>query len=225
MAERTDRDQRVLDGALRLAAREGWQGASLAAIAAEAGVPLLEVYRRYPSRTAVLAALLDRVDEAVLRESRPDPNESARDRLFDVVMRRLDALRPHKDAIAAIARALAADPVGAACLWPRFMRSMRWMLEAAGLGSAGLPGMLKAKGLAVIYLGAVRTWLGDDTADSARTMAAVDRALRRAEAVMAWGSRMGARKPSAPPDGSPSPDAQPKTPRKRPSRRGKRQTS
>jgi AcrR family transcriptional regulator len=203
MVSGPDHDTRILDAALRLAAREGWRAASLAAIAAEAGVSLLDVYRRYPSRVAILAGLIDRADQAVLRGRRPDSAESARDRLFDVLMRRFDALKPHKDGFSAIARALSGDPASVACLSPRFLRSMGWMLEVAGLDSSGWRGALQRKGLAAIYLAGMRAWLSDDTADSSRTMVAVDRALRRAESAMGWCSRFGSNFSAGRTDGIP----------------------
>ena len=57
------------------------------------------------------------------------------------------------------------------------------MLEASGIGAGGPVGRLKAKGLAAIYLVTLRAWLHDDTPDMARTMAVLDRSLRRAEGV------------------------------------------
>ena len=45
-------------------------------------------------------------------------------------------------------------------------------------------GALRVKGLALIYLSALRAWLRDESADKARTMAVLDTQLRRAEALM-----------------------------------------
>jgi AcrR family transcriptional regulator len=182
---------------------------------------LLEVYRRYPSRTAILAGLLDRTDEAVLEGSAPDPAEPVRDRLFEVVMRRFDALKPHKAGIGAVAHALTGDPVSVACLGPRFLRSMGWMLEAAGLDSSGWRGALRAKGLAAVYLAGLRAWLADDTPDSSETMAAVDRALRRAGTVMEWCSRRRADRPAEHGRESPKSQRAPGKARKKPRTRGR----
>lgn len=221
MATGHDHAPRILDGALRIAAREGWRAASLAAIAAESGLPLLEVYRRYPSRTAILAGLLDRTDEAVLEGIAPDLAEPVRDRLFEVVMRRFDALKPHKAGIAGVAHALTGDPVGVACLGPRFLRSMGWMLESAGVDSSGWRGALRAKGLAAVYLAGLRAWLADDTPDSSETMAAVDRALRRAETVMGWCSRLRAQRPGETSRETPKSQKAPAKARKKPRNRGR----
>lgn len=58
---------------------------------------------------------------------------------------------------------------------------MSWMLEAAGIASAGPLGLLRAKGLLAVWLAVLRVWLLDESPDLAPTMAALDRHLRRAE--------------------------------------------
>jgi hypothetical protein len=61
---------------------------------------------------------------------------------------------------------------------------MALMLEAAGLATGGVRGVLRIKGLALIYLATLRVWLRDESADKARTMAALDTQLRRTEALV-----------------------------------------
>lgn len=183
----TPRD-RILDAALALAEREGWRKASLGAIAQEAGVPLHELYGEFRSRAAILGGLMARTDAGVLAEtSAPAADESPRDRLFEVLMRRFDALKPHRAALKVIARELGSDPPTALCSAPAFLRSMTWMLEAAGLSSAGIRGRLRVRALAVLYLCVLRVFLGDDSEDLAKTMAALDRRLRQAEPWLGLG--------------------------------------
>ena len=117
------------------------------------------------------------------RAPAPAEGSSARDRLFDVLMRRFDVLQPDKEAVAAIVRDALSNPLAALCHGPQLLASMAWMLEDAGLSSAGPAGALRAKGLALVYLAALRAWLGDDNADKAKTMAVLDRGLRQAETV------------------------------------------
>ena len=45
-------------------------------------------------------------------------------------------------------------------------------------------GVMRIKGLSLIYLAALRVWLKDDTQDFSRTMAQIDKNLKRAEALM-----------------------------------------
>jgi AcrR family transcriptional regulator len=182
-----DPDAAIIDAAMRLAADKGWRNVTLAAIAAECGVTLSEVYRRYPSRTAILAGLARRVDRQVLEGGgEPDAGESARDRLFDVMMRRFDAMKPYRQGVARVVEDLPRDPLTMACFGFQLRRSMAWMLEAAGIPSGGPAGLAKTKGLAAIHLCVLRTWLNDDSADLAKTMAAMDTALRRVAPVAAF---------------------------------------
>jgi AcrR family transcriptional regulator len=185
MVKKTDIPDHVIDTAMTLAAEGRWRDLSLAEIAEAAKVPLAKVYPIYPSREAILDGFVRRVDAAVLAESDTEGLEgSARDRLFDVLMRRFDALDPYKEAVATIAYDEIQDPLTAVRSACRLARSMALMLEAAGLASGGLRGALRVKGLAAIYLCTLRVWLRDESADKAATMAALDRQLRRAEALV-----------------------------------------
>jgi len=98
---------RIIDAALALIPTEGWRGLSLAAIAAAAGLPILQVYRLFRSKQAILGGLFRRIDEIVLADPpAPEPDERPRDRLFDLLMRRFDALQPYKAAIEVLRREL-----------------------------------------------------------------------------------------------------------------------
>jgi len=182
---------------MAVAAEIGWREATLTDIAEQAGLSLAELHAVFPSKNDILGGFALRIDEAVLAGDPGDlSQESPRDRLFDVLMRRLDALDPYKPALANIARDGLGDPVAALCAGCRTARSMAWMLEAAAISSAGLGGRLRVKGLMAIWLLTVRAWLTDESADKAHTMAVLDRHLSRADAVIA--RCRGGRRASAP---------------------------
>jgi len=185
--KRAEPAQPVIEVALRLAAERGWANLALADIAAAAKLPLADLYASYPSKTAILAALSRSVDRRVLAGLEGGSEESTRDRLFDLIMKRFDALAPHRDGLAAVARDAGRDPLAALCGLGPLARSMALMLEAAGVSSSGLAGALRTKGLGAIYLATMRDWFRDDSADKARTMAALDARLRRAES---WAQRL-----------------------------------
>jgi AcrR family transcriptional regulator len=178
---RSPRD-RILDAALALAERDGWSKASLAAIAEEAHLSLAEVYGEFRSRPAILAGLTRRIDAAVLAGAgSPDGEETTRERLFETLMRRFDAMKPYRTALRRIARGLSCDPLMALMSGLPLLRSMAWMLEASGVSTAGTAGRLRVKGLTLLYLDVLRTFLADETDDLAKTMAALDKRLRQAE--------------------------------------------
>ncbi|MGB1548521.1 MAG: TetR family transcriptional regulator [Alphaproteobacteria bacterium] len=183
MAEKkTDKARAVAAAALELAAEKGWQNVSLHDIALRTNVSLSELYKEYLSREAILDAFVRSIDAEVLANRDKDmAQESPRDRLFDILMRRFDALRPYKKGIAAVLRDAPRDPMALGLGVCRYLISMTWMLEGAGVSTAGLHGALRVKGLAAIYFGVLQIWLADETEDQGRTMAALDRWLKRAE--------------------------------------------
>ena len=174
--------QHVIDTALNLAAEKGWRDLALADIAQAAGISLAELYALHPSKQAILDAYRRGIDRAVLADDEV-PEGSAKDRLFDVLMRRLDKLEPHKAGLVRIGEDSARDPLAVICGLGRLERSMAAMLEAAGISAGGLRGVLRTKGLSAVYLSALRAWFKDETADKSKTMAALDKALGRAERV------------------------------------------
>jgi AcrR family transcriptional regulator len=179
----TEVNDAALDAFLGLIAEKGFDGVALRDVAEAAGLSLADLYRAYPDKMALVAAFMARVDAEVLAgtPSRNDPEETARDRLFDVLMRRYDALRPHRAALGAIRRAGTRDPLMALAMGPALRRSMAAMLEAASVPSDGLSGALRQNGLLAIHYAVSRVYDRDDTADLSKTMAALDSRLKMAE--------------------------------------------
>jgi len=192
----------IVQAAFALAARLRWRHVTLADIAEEAKVGLAELYHAYPSKDAILAAYTSAIDEMVLAGVEPpEEEESVKDRLFDALMRRFDAMKPQRDGIAAILRDGAEGPVSMLCGAARLLRSMAWTLESVGVSASGPAGAIKTKGLFAVYLGTLRVWLRDDTEDLSRTMAALDKRLARAEQFAS--TLFGGRRRSAPPPEGP----------------------
>lgn len=181
---------RLIDAALKLTAQQGWRGLSMAAIAAEAGLPLLSLYRAFSSKPAILCAFSRRIDQAVLSTPlEAEAGERPRDRVFDLLMRRFDALQPHRGALEVLDRELPTDPVAALAAGAGLLRSVAWMLEAAGISTGGLGGAVAVKLTTAAYVMTLRVWLRDETPDLAPTMAALDRRLRGIERWLGPGRR------------------------------------
>jgi AcrR family transcriptional regulator len=185
----SERD-RIIDAALSLIAQQGWRRLSLAAVAAEAEVPILALYRAFRSKPAILCGFSRRIDEAVLAARLDsEADERSRDRVFDLLMRRFDALQPYRAALEVLGRELPTDPVAALGAAAGLLRSIGWMLEAAGISTAGLGGIVAVKLTAAVYVATMRVWLRDDSPDLAPTMAALDRRLRAIERWFGSGRR------------------------------------
>lgn len=167
---------------LKLAGTQGYEGLSLADIAAEAGIGLGQLLSQYPSKAALLGQFLRQLDQATLPPAGiGEDGDSPRDRLFAAIMRRFDALQPHRQAVAAIVRAAPREPGTIAVGLCGIKRAARWMLEAAGIEAEGWRGLVRRRALAAIYADVFRIWLTDDSADLAKTMARLDQRLKWAE--------------------------------------------
>lgn len=173
----------ILSAFWRVLAERGWHGVTMRAVAAEAELPLAALRRSFDDPRALLDAHGRAVDAAVLEGTIDDPGASARDRLFDILMRRLDALQPDRAGVVRLLHDLPKAPLLALWLSTKMLPSMAWMLEAAGLGASGPAGLLRAKGLGAVWLAALRAWEKDESEDLSSTMAALDRALDQADRI------------------------------------------
>lgn len=163
---------------MALLAEKPFEDIGFAEIARRAGVPLAQLRARHASKIELVAAHLRAIDCAVLNGIDPTmADEPSRERLFDVLMRRLDAMAPHKAAVRSLRRSAMCNPGLGLALNGLAVRSMQWMLTAADVSSSGPKGMVRAQGLALMFASVLRTWLDDDDPGQARTLAALDRAL------------------------------------------------
>ena len=175
---------RVLDAGLGEAAITGWRNTTMAAIASRADIGLGEVLALVPTKAYFVLRLLDRVDILTFAGVKGIDNDNTpRDHLFDIMMRRFDVLNSYRDGFKSVVAATVRDPAVAPFVLCRLRRSLAAMLAAAGISPDGLAGLLRVKGLAVVSACVLRVWMRDDSTDLAKTMAALDRALARAECL------------------------------------------
>jgi AcrR family transcriptional regulator len=181
MIDLTSGEKRYISAALALAAERPWAEVTLSEIAQRAGGSLVDLKSHFASKSDVLRAFVKLVDDEVLARAPVGESSLApRDALFEVIMSRFDVLEPWKPALRSIVGAGIPEPGQVL----QVLASNRWMLEAAGIGSGGVDGMARTAGLASVYASVFRTWLDDDDQGLARTMAALDRRLRRGEETL-----------------------------------------
>src|SRR5262249_34388623 len=95
---------KIIDALMELLAHERIENIGFGAIARRAWLSLADCHAAFPSMLAVLAAYTQKIDHQVLAGGDADTaDEPPRERLFDVLMRRLEALAPHKAAIRSLA--------------------------------------------------------------------------------------------------------------------------
>ncbi len=163
---------------MALLAEKRFEDIGFAEIARRAGVSLSELRMKHASKIEMLAAYMRDVDRAVLDGIDPGlADEPPRERLFDVLMRRLDILAADKAAVKSLRQSAMFNPGLTLAVNGLATRSMQWMLTAADIAATGPKGMIRAQGLTLLFGSVLRTWADDDDPGQARTLASLDRAL------------------------------------------------
>ena len=177
-------DRALIAAGFAQAAELGWRRVTIPGAARAAGLPLARARARFPGRATLLLRFGRIADQTALAELTSDG--PVRDRLFDLIMRRIDVLQAHRAGVLALLRALPCEPPTAVLLTCATRRSLRWLGQAAGVELRGLLGELKLRGLVAVWLWTMRAWQRDETADLSATMAALDQGLNRAEQAARW---------------------------------------
>lgn len=171
-----DSESRVVEAALDLADSQGWRRTTLSDIARAAGLSLADLHSQLRSRGAILAACVRHFDRVALAGPATDKNDKTKDRLFDLLMRRFEGMKPYRKAVRSMAWDSLGDPAALLAL-KRLLASMGWMLEAAGVPTAGVAGLVKRRILLMAYASVLAVFLRDESQDLGKTMAALDRRL------------------------------------------------
>jgi AcrR family transcriptional regulator len=178
------RDQ-IVEAFLGLLAQKPIEKISLAEVAAAAGVSLADMRGEFNSTFDMVSAFMRETDRKVLAGIDAElAEEPVRERLFDVLMRRLEVARPHREALRSLTRSAQCNPALTLALNQLSLRSQKWMLAAAGVSGEGLSGHVRAQGLVLVMARTLRVWFDDDDPGLARTMAALDRELATGERML-----------------------------------------
>jgi len=178
----TDTETKLVAALWQVVAEHGWEGVTLGRLAAATGLSRAAIRERAPEGPEALLRLHGEVMDRLVQDGTvPGQGGTPRDRIFDAVMRRIDAMQPHRAGLVPFLRALPRHPMLAVTLGPSLPRSMVRLLEVAEVSTGGLGGALRVQGLTLVWLATLRAWLDDASTDLGKTMAALDRALDRAE--------------------------------------------
>jgi hypothetical protein len=177
----TDREK-IIAAFMALLAEKRFEQIGFADIAARAGLTLANCRAEFGATLPILAAHMKELDRKVLASASGDiAEEPPRERLFDVLMRRIEMMAPYREAIRSLMNSARCNPGLALALNALAVRSQTWMLTAADIDAAGPRGAIRAQGLAMLFASVLRTWVDDDDEGLARTLAALDRALARGQ--------------------------------------------
>lgn len=190
--------EKALQAAFKLAETGKWGDLTLAEIAAEAGLSLKD-FHGVADKTD-LSASVERFFDAGMSEGSIDPEETARTRLFDVIMLRFEAMEEVRDGAMSYLRWRDRSLDGLALRLTARAKTAKWALACAGLdGTSQIPRGVQVASLGWALAQAERAWRQETSPDLSRTMASLDAELIKIEERAAWIKNRGkSRKPSDP---------------------------
>ena len=170
---------KVIQAALDLAKTKSWADISMYQISQQAGVLESDVLIVFEDKESVLAGYMSSINKKIesMFEQHSFMDESPRDRIFDLIMERLDLLNNHKTAVISFVNSVSLDPKQIFTVLPNISKAMAQTLVLANENTHGIKGAVKVTALTTIYLKVLRFWINDETDDMAPTMACLDKAL------------------------------------------------
>jgi len=178
-------------------AERGWRQFSLMGVAERAGRPLSDVHAQIRSRGDLWRAMADRLDQATFAIEVGELGPlSARERLFELIMRRLDALEAYRPALQRISQERIREPELAAIVLCNLDRFAERLLDTCGSTLGGLRRRAARRLLMLAYGRVFWVWLGDTSEDRASTMAELDKRLGQLDRLARWSARPARRRPA-----------------------------
>jgi len=178
-ASTTD-NAKISAAALRLASAKGWQSLTLDAVAKTAKIPLATLKKRFNAPSELAPIIAEEIDHMAFAHT-GKPTGTPHDILFDLLMARFDILQKNRQAILSMAEAARTDRALSCALARAITDGAYRLIDAANLKTSSR--LVLALGLMAVYSWAFYAWRKDKSPDMAKTMAALDRALRLANKV------------------------------------------
>ncbi|MDR6984120.1 AcrR family transcriptional regulator [Rheinheimera pacifica] len=178
---------KILDTALQLAAKTGWEQLTLQQIAIAMKIHLADIYQHYRTKDDLVDAWFDRADVAMLSAqiSRALP---AKARLQQAIQHWLVALSPyHKLTGQMLLYKLEPGHIhlqlGGIL---RISRTVQWLREAASLTACGAARVGQELALSSLFVAVFIYWLNDSSPGQQRSLALLSRMLQQGHNLALW---------------------------------------
>lgn len=179
--------QQILDTALQLAAKTGWEQLTLQQIAIAMQIRLADIYQYYRTKDDLVDAWFDRADVAML-SAQITAELPAAARLQQAIQHWLAALAPHHKVTGQMLL-YKLEPghihlqLGGIL---RISRTVQWLREAANLTASGVARVGQELALSSLFVAVFIYWLNDSSPGQQRSLNLLQRKLQWGDAVRLW---------------------------------------
>lgn len=207
-----DRDQ-ILDAAIALAERDGWESVRLHEVAAACNAGLDDIRRHFREKDEIIDAWFDRADASMLQchDSGRLAGLSARERIRELILAWLGALAPHRR----VTREMVAHKLEFGHIHVQFpailriSRTVQWIREGALLDAPLPRRALEETAMTALFVKTFLYWLRDESPQFRNTQRWLDRGLDVLETVarLVPGGRFGGEEATATGEADEQPEA------------------
>ncbi|NRQ41396.1 TetR/AcrR family transcriptional regulator [Rheinheimera sp. YQF-2] len=179
--------QQILDTALQLASKTGWEQLTLQQLAAAMQISLADIYCHFRTKDELVDAWFDRADMALL-SAQISKELPAATRLQQAIQHWLAALAPyHKLSSQMLLYKLEPGHIhlqfGGIL---RISRTVQWLREAAGLTASGVARIGQELALSSLFVVVFVYWLKDRSPAQQRSLRLLQRKLQCADIFGLW---------------------------------------
>ncbi len=170
---------KLIDTTLKLIAKNGIDHVTIDDIALELAVDQNYILSHIQKPNDIYGLITHYINQQLIENFNAEENISKHDQYFELLMERLDLLKPYKKDLAIFIKTLPRMPITSLNFVTSFDKAINLMMNLMG-DTMDKPNFhIKKLGLTWTYLATMRVWLKDDSDDSAKTMAALDKNLKR----------------------------------------------
>ncbi len=215
MAEQRRRPtrDRIVNAAIELAERDGWEAVRLHQVAAACDAGLDDIRRHFREKDEIIDGWFDRADAAMLRRFDRDrlAGLSPRERIRELILAWLGELAPHRR----VTREMVAHKMEFGHIHVQFpallrvSRTVQWIREGAQLDAPLPRRALEETALTTLFLKIFLYWLRDESPQFRNTRRWLDRGLDVLEtaARLVPGGRFGGEETAAAGEAEEQPEA------------------
>ena len=175
---------KIAQQTLKLLTTYEWQSISIDMICKKLKLNKKRISRNFQNKDDLLKNINKYFDDFILIETKLLEKSTPRDMIFEIFMLRYDLLNQYRKSILKIFKVFKNYPKNFILLLPSFIESIEMMAKYANIETKGLIGVLKLKGLLIIYFSTFLIWLNDESDSLERTMTGLDNYFNQIENVL-----------------------------------------
>lgn len=157
----------------------GWKAFSFEDLALLSGASLAQIYAIFPSKEDIYLAFTHQINQETLEQVHLEDLTSLKERLFELIVCRLECLDPYRLVIQEIYDSSIRDPCQCIFITRNIKKNLLWMMRVSGCRSKGFSQILFLNTFFSLYIVTFYKWLQDQTKDKAQTLSFLDQSLTR----------------------------------------------